>query len=176
LNEKLRPLDVICVVGSLAGMSLFFVGKVEAGQLAGNLLGAASGLFFAFSILLLRRDAKSGHGDALPSMTLGNLLAAALALPFCSAELLRITLPGAAALLYLGVVQMGLAYILFAKGLKSVPAAEASLLSMLEPTFNPIWVFLGTGERPGGLAIVGGAVVIASVAVRTWFAPRPTAA
>jgi drug/metabolite transporter (DMT)-like permease len=171
LKERFRAVDAVCVAASLAGMSLFFVGKVEAGHAVGNLLGAASGLFFGFAILFLRRDAASGHGDALPSMTLGNLLAAGIALPFCASEFGHLTAVGLAALLYLGIVQMGVAYILFNKGLRRVPAAEASLLSMLEPTFNPIWVYLGTGERPAPLAILGGGIVIASVVLRTWLAP-----
>lgn len=172
LGERFRRLDALCVAASLAGMSLFFVGKVEAGQLAGNLLGAVSGVFFGLTILFLRRDSATGSGDALPSTTAGNLLAAAVALPFCFRELPGVGAAGLGALLYLGVVQMGIAYLLFGRGLRQVPAAEASLLSMLEPTFNPVWVYLGTGERPGPLAILGGAIVVASVAVRTALAPR----
>jgi len=48
-----------------------------------------------------------------------------------------------------------------------VPAAEASLISMLEPVCNPLWVLLGTGERPGPWSIAGGAVVLGAVALRT---------
>jgi len=75
LDEPFRPIDAVCVALSLAGMSLFFVGKVEAGQTVGNLLAIASGVFFALAVVLLRRDAKSGSGDALPSTALGNLIA-----------------------------------------------------------------------------------------------------
>ncbi len=64
-------------------------------------------------------------------------------------------------------MQLGLAYWLFAKGVRKVPAAEASLISMLEPVLNPVWVLIGAGERPGGWSIAGGAVVLASVVVRT---------
>src|SRR6266852_1038936 len=74
LREKLRATDLWCVLLSLFGMSLFFVDKVEAGQTLGNVLGIVSGVFFAFNIVLLRRD----QGDALSSMTLGNLIAAAV--------------------------------------------------------------------------------------------------
>ncbi len=167
LREPFRRLDAACVALSLAGMSLFFVGKVEAGQLAGNLLGALSGIFFALTVLLLRRDARGEAGDSLPSMTLGNLLAAAVALPFAIGPMRALTLTGAGVLLYLGVVQMGIAYMLFNRGLKHVAAAEASLISMLEPVLNPVWVLLGTGERPGPWAILGGAIVVAAVVLRT---------
>src|SRR5919202_2693955 len=57
LDEPFRPIDGVCVLLSLAGMSLFFVGKVEAGQALGNILGVVSGVFFALTVVLLRRDA-----------------------------------------------------------------------------------------------------------------------
>src|SRR5437867_11499993 len=58
LDEPFRPIDGICVALSLAGMSLFFVGKIEAGAALGNLIAIGSGVFFALAIILLRREAK----------------------------------------------------------------------------------------------------------------------
>jgi len=173
LDEPFRPIDAVCVALSLAGMSLFFVGKVEAGQTVGNLLAIASGVFFALAVVLLRREAKSGNGDALPSTALGNLIAAALTLPWAlKAAPEVLTARGAGVLLYLGIVQLGLGYFLFVRGIRRVPAAEASLISMLEPVLNPLWVLIGFGERPGRWALAGGAIVIAAVVVRT-LAPQP---
>ena len=172
LGEKFEKLDAICVALSLLGMSLFFVGKLEAGQLAGNLVAALSGVFFALTILFIRRDAKGGQGDAMPSMTMGNLLAAVGTAPFAGA-LLHLPGRGVLVLLYLGVVQLGVAYWLFARGARHVPAAESSLILMLEPVCNPLWVALGTGERPGPWPLAGGAVVIAAVVLRTVIASPP---
>ncbi len=164
LDEPFRPIDAVCVALSLAGMSLFFVGKVEEGQTVGNLLAIAS---------LMRREAKGGSGDALTSTALGNLIAAALTLPWAlKAAPQVLTAQGAGVLLYLGIVQLGLAYFLFVRGVRRVPAAEASLISMLEPVLNPVWVLIGFGERPGRWALAGGAIVIAAVVVRT-LAPQP---
>jgi DME family drug/metabolite transporter len=174
LKEPMRRRDVLPIVLSLLGLSLFFVGKMEPGHALGNALGAVSGLFFGLSVLFLRRDAKTGEGDAIPSTTLGNGLAALIAIPLSLGALhTAFTAPSPApllalgGLLWLGVVQMGVAYLLFARGLKRVPAAEASLVSMLEPLLSPLWVFLGTGERPTAWALAGGAVVLGSVLLRT---------
>ncbi len=173
LGEPFRPIDAVCVALSLAGMSLFFVDKLEAGQLAGNLLATLSGVFFAFTVLLIRRDAKDGSGDAIPSTTLGNVLAALGTAPFAGA-LLHVSTAGALVLIYLGVMQLGVSYWMFARGVRRVPAAEASLISMLEPVCNPLWVLIGTGERPGPWSIAGGAVVLGAVALRTLIvSPRP---
>ena len=166
LDEPFRPIDAICVALSLAGMSLFFVDKLEAGQLAGNLIATLSGVFFALTVLLIRRDAKSGSGDAMPSTTLGNALAALGTAPFAG-DLLHVSTIGVLVLLYLGVMQLGVSYWMFARGVRQVPAAEASLISMLEPVCNPLWVLLGTGERPGPWSIAGGAIVLGAVALRT---------
>ena len=176
LDEPFRRIDAVCVALSLAGMSLFFVGKVETGQALGNGLGIVSGVFFALTVVLLRRDSRKGDDTALPSTALGNLIAAAVTLPFALQALPAMTSGrGASVLLYLGVVQLGVAYLLFIRGVRKVPAAEASLISMLEPVLNPVWVLLGTGERPGPWALLGGGIVIAAVAART-LAPAERAA
>jgi drug/metabolite transporter (DMT)-like permease len=72
-----------------------------------------------------------------------------------------------AILLYLGIFQLGLAYLAFSRGVTGTPAIEASLLILLEPVLNPIWTFLFAGERPGPWAVAGGAVVLAATAWRT---------
>lgn len=172
LKEPLRRRDVVRVGLSLVGISLFFVDEVDAGAAIGNMLGAASGLFYALSLMFLRRDAArdKGDGDAssVPSMCLGNLIAALAAIPFLGGEVDAILQPGSVmVLLYLGVVQMGVAYVLLDRGLRTTPAVTASLISMLEPLFNPIWVLIGTGETPSLWAIAGGGLVLVASWPRT---------
>jgi drug/metabolite transporter (DMT)-like permease len=65
--------------------------------------------------------------------------------------------------------------VLFVAGLQRVTATQASLVGMLEPVCNPIWVFLAIGERPTGWAVAGGFVVLAAVAWRTLSAAPVTA-
>ncbi len=144
------------------GLGMFFLDELSGGQLAGNLIAVGSGIAFAFSIVGLRllRD----EGPA--ALVYGNFLAALVALP--------VGLGGPAPtpldlglVLYLGIFQLGLAYLCFSRGLLHTPAVEASLLMLLEPVLNPIWTFLAAGERPGPWAIAGGAVVLAATAWRT---------
>jgi len=163
LKEPFRRADLVTLVVALFGMTLFFVGRLEAGALAGNVVAVLSGLFFGGVILFLRRDTTR---DAMASVLLGNLLAALLALPLSWGHL-ALDGRGVALVVFLGVVQMGISYIVYVRGLSAVPAAEASLLSMLEPVLSPIWVFIGIGERPAPWALLGGAVVLSAVAGRT---------
>jgi len=171
LKERFRKADAVAIAVALSGMSLFFVGRLEKGQLLGNVLGAVSGLFFGGTVLLLRRDTTR---DPMASMLLGSLLAAVAALPFAWGHLALDT-RGVALVVFLGCVQMGVSYWLFVRGLAVVPAAEASLIGMLEPMFSPLWVFLGVGERPSGWALLGGAIVLLSVTGRTIWASRERA-
>ena len=69
---------------------------------------------------------------------------------------------------YLGVFQIGLAYVLLTIGMRHVGALEASLLLLLEPVLNPVWAWFAQGETPAGWALAGGAVILLSTAARAW--------
>jgi drug/metabolite transporter (DMT)-like permease len=66
---------------------------------------------------------------------------------------------------YLGLFQIGLAFMFFTKGIKHIPALEANLIGTLEPILNPLWVFLILGERMGSFALIGDLVVLAGVTI-----------
>jgi drug/metabolite transporter, DME family len=162
LREPFRRRDAAAIAFALGGMALFFVGKFRAGG-AGDAMALLSGVFFAGLVLALRSER---DGGAEAAVTWGNVLACAALLPFVAGDL-ALTARSAAILLFLGVFQLAGAYVLFVRGLRHVTATQASLLGMLEPIANPVWVFLFLGERPGIFALAGGAVVLAAIAWRT---------
>jgi drug/metabolite transporter, DME family len=170
LREPFRRRDAAAIAFALGGMALFFVGKFRAGG-AGDAMALLSGVFFAGLVLALRSERDSG---AEAAVTWGNVLACAALFPFV-AEDLALTARSAAILLFLGVFQLAGAYVLFVRGLRHVTATQASLLGMLEPIANPVWVFLFLGERPGIFALAGAAVVLAAIAWRTLGAGAPVA-
>ena len=171
LREPFRRRDAAAIAVALGGMALFFVGKFRAGG-AGDAMALLSGVFFAGLVLALRSERDSG---AEAAVTWGNVLACAALFPFVAGDL-ALTVRSAAILLFLGVFQLAGAYVLFVRGLRHVTATQASLLGMLEPIANPVWVFLFLGERPGIYALAGGAVVLAAIAWRTLGAGAPVAA
>ncbi len=73
---------------------------------------------------------------------------------------------------FLGVVQIGLAYLALATAMPHVPALEASTLLLVEPALNPVWAWLVHGERPRPLAWVGGAVIVGAAMLKTWWDAR----
>ncbi len=162
LREPMRRRDVIAIVVAMAGIALFFVGKFEAKGMAGNGMALLSSVFFAALILSLRRE----HDASRAAVTWGNVFIALALVPAVVNDF-ALTPKSFAALLFLGVFQIGFAYAAFVKGLKYVTATEASLTGMLEPVANPVWVLLFLGERPSGYAMVGAVIVLAAIAWHT---------
>jgi len=167
-----RPsgIDLITLAAAFGGMALFFVGKLSPANSLGNYLALGSGVAFgAFLLLLKHRDADDGV--RLRAMVLGNVLLAVGLAVFHAAsgrsEAFSPPRQDLLALAFLGVVQIGLAYIIFAYGIARIAALEASLLGMLEPVLNPVWVWLVLGESPGGWAVLGGAIILGALVLRT---------
>jgi drug/metabolite transporter (DMT)-like permease len=165
-NEKFRGRDFVTVAACVAGMSLFFVGKLRPEDVSGNLFALASGVCFALFFLLLRH-AKARQVNRAASAIYGNLIVVVICAPAFFGALKRgISPQDYARLAYLGIVQIGFAYLLFtlamARGLRSL---DAGIIGYVEPVLNPIWVFLFLGERPSGWAIIGGTIIIASVMI-----------
>jgi drug/metabolite transporter (DMT)-like permease len=163
LGEPFHRRDAVAVAAAFSGMTLFFVGRFEARGYAGELMALLSSVFFAVLVLALRSE-RGGGSEAV--VTWGNVLAAAALLPFVRSGL-AVPPRDAVILGFLGFIQIGGAYALFVSGLRHVTATQASLMGMLEPVSNPIWVFLVLGERPGGFSILGGAIVLGAIAWRT---------
>ena len=65
----------------------------------------------------------------------------------------------------MGTLQGGLGCLLMTLAARYITAVEVSLLALLETILGPLWVWIGVGERPSDLAIVGGVVVVASLAL-----------
>ena len=72
------------------------------------------------------------------------------------------------AVVFLGTVQIGLAYMLLATGIRQVTALEASLLLLVEPALNPVWAWLVHGEVPAIWAMAGGAIILAATTAKSW--------
>jgi len=162
LGERPRRVDWITLAAVLLGMLLFFFDDLTLKGFWGNIVALVSGAGFAWMALFLR---KQKDADPIHSVILGNLMAAAVALPF------MLGAPGPAAkgwlgLVLLGLFQVGTAYALFTLAIRHVTALESMLIPTIEPILNPLWVLLLLGERPGPMAVIGGAVIILAITLR----------
>jgi drug/metabolite transporter (DMT)-like permease len=85
---------------------------------------------------------------------------------------LALDLVDAAILVVMGVVQLGIPYFLFSKGVEKISLQEASLIVLVEPVLNPIWVAAAYGEVPGTATLIGGGLILSSLAARYGFSAR----
>ncbi len=178
LGERFHRADlgIMALIGT--GMALFFVGSPQRFATApdptlGNALAVAAGVFWALTILGLRWLARDGDAAAsAAAAACGNLIAFAGALAF-ALPLDPVSPKDAAIVLYLGAVQIGLAYVFLTRGMRRVPALETSLLLLIEPVLNPVWAWLAHGERPGPWAIAGGILILSGTVLRTLLARMP---
>lgn len=168
LKEKFRPRDLLTVFLCLAGMSLFFVGKIETSGMIGNLVSLASGFFFGCYFVILRHPRSLRRNPAV-SVFYGNILIVLFMLPLLwNNPPADINAKNISILLFLGIFQIGIAYVLFTKGIAAgVRSLDASIIGFIEPLLNPVWVFLILGEQPSGWAVLGGAIIIAAVVLHT---------
>jgi drug/metabolite transporter (DMT)-like permease len=161
LRERPRPEQFIALPFVAAGLALMFIDDLGGGHLFGDTLALLSAFTFSLYFVFMR---KQKNGSPLESILLSHWLTAAIALG-CAfyLPLPRITPQALGAVAVLGLVQIGAAAILFSIAIKRVSAMQANLIAVIEPVFNPLWVFLALGEAPGFKTLAGGVIVIAAV-------------
>ncbi|QGU94818.1 EamA family transporter [Clostridium bovifaecis] len=161
LNEKTENVDWFFIAIIVGGMVLFFRDDIGGGSLKGNILGVLSGVAFAFNVIFIR---KQKDGNPIEGIFWGNIFTFIISIPFMFKSMPDAR--GWTGLILLGVVQIGLSYVLYTKAIKNVTALEGVLIPVVEPILNPVWVFLFIGERPGKWSLIGGTIVLAAVTLR----------
>jgi drug/metabolite transporter (DMT)-like permease len=179
LRESLRRSDLWVVALLVAGLALFFVGTEPPLATApdpalGNALAAASGVTWAFTVVGLRwlgREPQSGGRDPTgAAVVVGNAIAFAVCLPF-ALPLGPSTALDWGVVTYLGMFQIGLAYVCMVRGVRGVRALEVSLLLVLEPVLNALLSWAVHGEVPGSWAAAGCAVILTGLVFQALRAP-----
>jgi drug/metabolite transporter, DME family len=178
LREPIRRRDLLFLGAMAIGLAACFIGQPAATTTApdpatGNLLGVLCSVAWALTLLSLRwaqRDSER-QGVGVAAVVTGNLMAAAVSLPFAR-PLPSASISEWATVIYLGVFQIGVAYVFLTSAMRDLPALEASLLLLLEPVLNPVWTWLVRGEHPSGWTIVGGGVIVTATALKALYDAR----
>lgn len=182
LGERVRLRDVglLAVLG--AGLALFFVGAEAPRGTApdpglGNLLAAASGLTWAFTIAGLRWLARGSGGAgggsnvAVPATVAGNAIGFLVCAPFAF-PVVGATPLDAVWILFLGVFQIALAYLCLTASVRRVPAFEGALLLLLEPVLSALLAGAFHGEIPGPWSLLGAGLILAATAAHAVLSAR----
>lgn len=159
-GERARVVDWGIIGAIVVGMLLFFGERLSPVGMLGNVLALLGGVTMAMMMLLLRRL----RHDSADTILLGNIFTAIIGVPFLFFTPVQPVDVGL--LVVMGVLQLALPFVLYSVAIRHLDALETVLIATLEPILNPIWVFLVVGEKPGSLALVGGAIVVGAVAVR----------
>jgi drug/metabolite transporter, DME family len=163
-KTEFKRINVITIFVCFVGMILFFMGELSFAHIEGNIVALLSGIAFAAFLIGMRNNK---HEYQFSTIFYGNIIITLICLPMLGSfnaikttDLLMVA--------FLGIFQIGIAYAIFTYGLKRVFAIEASLIEMIEPVLNPVWVLIWYGEAPSLPAITGGVIIISAIAFRTF--------
>ena len=160
IKEKPRWEHWGALVLVIGGLIIFFRDGLGSGALAGDVLGAVSGVFIAIHVVFLRMSKDGNPRDVLLA---SHIIAAVISIPFIFLHPPELTASSVMPILFMGLIQQGAASLLFAYGIKHLSAIQAMLTSTIEPLCNPVWVLLVLGEKPSVSALIGGSLILAAV-------------
>lgn len=167
LRERVRRLDWILIGVAFGGIALFFCDGLSLAGTWGVIAALASGASYGWLTMLMRRE-KSASPEA--AVFIGNLMTVLVAIPAMWPPVnIGHNWPW---LIALGVLQLTIPYLLYAQAIRHVRALDASIISMIEPILNPIWVMFAVGEHPTRWSIVGGCIVLGTSLLRSILASR----
>ncbi|MDH3377476.1 MAG: DMT family transporter [Gammaproteobacteria bacterium] len=162
LNERLQRITLATMVAAAVGISIMIGDGIGAGSIYGNAMALATALSFASFAVIVRRQRQV---DMVPAVWLSGLIITAVAFLVRIGDI-AISLHDIALCIVWGAVLSGFANSMFVIAARHLAAAEVTLFMLLEFTLGPLWVWLFIGEQPSRWALMGGAVVIVSVAIR----------
>jgi DME family drug/metabolite transporter len=181
LKERLRASDFVLMSALGCGLALAFLGQPTQSATApnpalGNLLGSLSGVSWGLTIIALRSMSRGNDSTAgIRTAAAGNLITFLVCLPVALTFPAHAEVSDWVALLYLGIFQVALAYVILIRGISKVPAVESSALLLAEAALNPVWAWVFAGEVQPTLAVAGGAVILSAMLANLWWKSRSEA-
>ena len=162
LGERVRPRTWVAMGAALAGAVVMLWGSPGAGSRVGDGLALVTATAFAAATVVVRwHRTVAMPAAATLAAGLGAVLAIGPAAPSTA------SLRDLALLALFGIGQLGTGLLLFTRGARLIPVAEASLIAVLESVLGPVWVWLVVGERPGVFSLAGGAVILSALVAHT---------
>lgn len=172
-RQKFKAADIVTALLTFCGIAVFFVGGLHDGHLTGDLVAVLAGVFMAGMFIFVSRTDQS---EKMSGIFFGQALTALIGIPFAFFTRMTITPAAVISVIVLGVVQIGIPYILLALATNHCPPLALSLIGALEPLLNPVWVMIFVGERPGVYSLIGGVIVIGAVTAQCILQDKKTPA
>lgn len=158
-KKKPSKHELIALSGAFIGILLFFFGKFSGGSLFGNILALSTGFTFG-GMFLINNNKKC---DTYSALVIAQFITFVVGIPFLFQEDYHLSSLSILAILFIGIFQVGVAYVCFSRGINHISPLKANIICMLEPILSPVWVLIFLSEIPTTNAIIGSIIVIASV-------------
>ncbi len=161
IGEHVRARTWVAIALSFLGVVIIFSGSfgLGGGTLSGDLVALAIPVCMGLALVLLR---KAGDRDTMPVVALGGFISALIVLPFI--DPFAVTAADMAVIAVMGLLVTPLALSLYTSGARYIPAAEVALLALIETVLGPVWAWIGVGEVPPAMTLVGGTLVVGAIA------------
>ena len=161
LKEQARIEHWLGFIIASIGMIIMFMGKLSGGQMLGNILSLSSAVTFSLFFVFMRMQK---NDSPFESILLSHWIIAGICLIISFfIPVPDFTVQSIGAIVILGVIQLGITSILFVVAIKRITAISANLIAIIEPVFNPLWVFIVLNESPGINSIIGGIIIVSAV-------------
>lgn len=161
-GQRFKNRDFIAVICTFIGIGMFFLDQLSEGYLIGNFVAIFAGACLGGMFIAM---GKAETQERFSAMLVGQAVAFIFGLPFIITTKPEFSALPVLYIIILGVLQLGIPYILYGRAAEHCPPLACSLLGALEPLLNPVWVLIFDGEKPGLFALIGGVIVIVSVTV-----------
>ena len=161
-GEKITGTSWLSLALGMLGIGVICAGSAGEPDAAGVMVALLSGLLFSIYMVSLRflKDFNPG------TLTfLNNIVCCLILLPLVGPEL-SLSLKEGWIVATMGIVQLGIPYWLFSKGLEQISVQEAALIVLIEPVLNPLWVALIVGELPSSATLIGGFFIVGGLGFR----------
>ena len=172
INERPRPITWLSMAFAIAGIYFMVKSGYQLGNSIGNLLALLSGFWFALMLVMARRSRKD---DILGGTFIGGVICVVIgaSMAFLIGTGLRVLTLDLVIILGMGAFGIGIGIALVTWGASHVPAAEVSILVLIESVLGPVWPWVFLNEAMTLSEIFGGALVLGSVVVFALFSTKP---
>ncbi len=161
-GESITRANLLTLFSGIVGVVIIFATSKAEQDLQGVTVAVFSG--FLFSIYMVNLRFLKGFNPLVLTFV-NNLICSLVLIPLVASQLI-LSLDQYLVLAVMGVVQLGIPYFLFSKGLESISLQEASLIVLIEPVLNPVWVAFVVGEVPSVPTLIGGGIIILGLGIR----------
>lgn len=165
LGEKLRRTTMFTMIGAAFGLGVMVIQGVNVGSGFGNAMALITAISFALYAVIVRYKRQT---EMLPVMLVSSCIVITITLLVKAGDM-AIPLRDIMLCLFWGGCLSGFVNWAFIVASRHLAAAEVTLIMLLEFALGPVWVWLFIDEIPSFATVLGGSLIILSVALRAIF-------